>query len=46
MDNPMPPGICRFGYTRYQNGEIIIFSDSCKFYFVGDKVFKQEIENL
>jgi hypothetical protein len=38
---PMPIGICRYGYNRYEKGETVAFQDSCKCYNVGDKLSKK-----
>ncbi len=37
-DNPMPKGICWFGYKEYENGDYVRFNDSCSFYKVGDPI--------
>lgn len=44
--SPMPECICKFGYKEYQDGETIIFEDSCIRYQLGDTVKKQTQEAL
>jgi len=41
FDDPMPKGICRFAYQKYEHADYVVFQDSCHFYNVGDKLSKK-----